>query len=170
MEAAFFLNQALRKSGLSKADISRKMGVSRTYITQLMKKDANPSWNTIREFLGICGYSAGLYIKKDNENHINVPDFLKSLFWDTNIEKIDAFLHKCYIFKRILNSGNTKAWEWLFRNYSQKQIIYFIAKNYNQLDSRSLNYWAIIFNKERQWRPLLQKIRSKNWRKLKSIG
>ena len=69
----------------------------------------------------------------------------KKLFWDTDIDKLDAEEDKFFIISRILENGDSPEIKWMRRNYDKSEIID-VLKNSRQISPKSANYWAIIYN------------------------
>jgi hypothetical protein len=59
----------------------------------------------------------------------SVPKKFKSIFWDTNLDSLDAEKHKRYIIERILEFGDEEAYRWMFTNYSSEEIIEVVKKS-----------------------------------------
>lgn len=49
-------------------------------------------------------------------------EYLHSLFWDTDLSKLDIEKNKQYIIERILELGDRNAVRWLFSNISSEEI------------------------------------------------
>ncbi|WAM36938.1 DUF6922 domain-containing protein [Caldicellulosiruptor acetigenus] len=64
-------------------------------------------------------------------NGVNIPEFLRYLFWDTDFTKLDAREHKEHIISRILEYGNIEAYRWLFRTYSEEEIAEVVKNSLN---------------------------------------
>jgi len=69
----------------------------------------------------------------------------KSLFWDTDIDKIDPVKHKGYIIERILRFGDFDDYHWLQNEYSTKDIKNVLLKEKSDLDPKSINFWCRSF-------------------------
>lgn len=73
------------------------------------------------------------------------PIFLKTLFWDTRIEEIDANRDKWFIIERIINYGDLEALDWMFSNFSFAEISDNLQSNYN-ISHTAIKLWAGVFN------------------------
>ncbi|OGG24075.1 hypothetical protein A3A79_02665 [Candidatus Gottesmanbacteria bacterium RIFCSPLOWO2_01_FULL_43_11b] len=67
-----------------------------------------------------------------------VPQFLKSILWSTDVNRLDLARDKQYIIHQVLRLGDFSALRWLFRTYGKQDIIHtFIhkpAKEYPRRD------------------------------------
>lgn len=60
-----------------------------------------------------------------------IPEFLHVLFWDTDPESLDLWNHKKFIIERILEFGDEDAYRWMFRTYSDEEIIATVKSSRN---------------------------------------
>ena len=51
-----------------------------------------------------------------------LPKFLQPYLWSVRIDELDKERDKVYIINQILACGNMKALQWLFANYSAKEL------------------------------------------------
>ncbi len=58
-----------------------------------------------------------------------VPAEFKSLFWDTGLEQLDVHQNRSMIVERILNYGDEDAYRWMFKTYTDDDIIYVLKSN-----------------------------------------
>lgn len=65
----------------------------------------------------------------------------KSLFWDTDIKKLDTKKNAKYIIERIMDFGNDEEVRWM-RNYYPKELIAGVCKSSKQLHKSSRNLWT----------------------------
>jgi len=75
----------------------------------------------------------------------NLPRFLKKYFWDADFSKLDKNSHSVFIIERILNYGDERAVEWLFK-YSKKVELKKAIKKTRNISPLSANYWGLILN------------------------
>ncbi|MBL7732071.1 MAG: hypothetical protein JNM88_12895 [Chitinophagaceae bacterium] len=69
--------------------------------------------------------------------------FDKSLFWDTDPEKLDWERSMQYIIERVLQRGLTKEVNTVFSRYTKDQIKSSVLKS-RSFDSKTANYLSII--------------------------
>ncbi len=69
---------------------------------------------------------------------------VKKYFWDIDPKKATPKSHPDYYIKRILETGDSKAYDWLKRVFGVKQIAKTARKAH--LSSKSKNYWGQIFD------------------------
>jgi hypothetical protein len=74
---------------------------------------------------------------------MKISNFLKPFLWSYNLKKLDLEKNKEKIIFNILNFGNKKATDWLFKFYSKKEIIKIFNKTKINLWQKNL----IIFGK-----------------------
>ena len=80
---------------------------------------------------------------------MKIPSFVHPFLWSYDIKALEQQGKKksqyCII-KGILNFGNSHATNWLFENYSKKDIKSVIKKSIKtEWDKKSLNLWSLIF-------------------------
>ncbi|MCF7833862.1 MAG: hypothetical protein K9L98_02675 [Candidatus Pacebacteria bacterium] len=68
-----------------------------------------------------------------------------TLFWDTDISKIDFKKNKKYVIERILDFGNQEEIQWMHKEYSQDDVKDTLI-NSRVLGSRSKNFWEHYYN------------------------
>lgn len=51
-----------------------------------------------------------------------IPQDFKQLFWSWDFDLLDVQKHKRLIIVQILNGGNWRAWQWLFKTYGEKEL------------------------------------------------
>jgi len=70
-------------------------------------------------------------------------EYLRPLFWDTDLSKLNIDKNKRYIIERILELGDRNAVQWLFSNISSDEIRNTLMKS-KIISKKSLNFWSII--------------------------
>lgn len=70
--------------------------------------------------------------------------FRRSLFWDTDLAKIDPKKNARYIIERILEFGNEDEVRWVWQNYSPKFIKHVMNKSRGVLHRKSKALWSLI--------------------------
>ena len=99
---------------------------------------------------------------------MNIPEFLKSFFWEYGDAGIDVDRNAHLVMERIMTRGPWKAMHWLRDTYSTQQIkAFLINKGVNVLPPRELNYWLLLTNtvpEERKTLVATAKIRQSSWR------
>lgn len=70
----------------------------------------------------------------------------KTLFWDTDISKLDVKKHSRFIIERILRFGNISDYNWMREQYNEDQIKEVLLRDRVDLDPRSINFWYRYFN------------------------
>ncbi len=73
-----------------------------------------------------------------------IPQYLQTLFWDTNLENFDPFAFPTYTIGRILEYGNQDAIAWLKDTFSDTQIMD-VVRTERRLSRRSANFWALVY-------------------------
>jgi len=71
-------------------------------------------------------------------------DLLKTIFWDTDINKLDLQNHKRYTIERILQYGFAEHINWMLKHFQAEDIINAV-KNSKSIDKKTANYWSIRF-------------------------
>ena len=73
------------------------------------------------------------------------PAFLKQYFWDIDFKKLDLEKRRIYVLSRILDYGDEKAMDWMWKNFKKTEIKN-ILSNFRCLSQKSANFWALMLN------------------------
>lgn len=73
-----------------------------------------------------------------------IPQYLHTLFWDTNIDNFNPAEFPAYTVTRILEYGDQDAVAWLRRTFSEAQIVK-VLRTERRLSRKSANFWALIY-------------------------
>ncbi|MEW6215944.1 MAG: hypothetical protein AB1478_12205 [Nitrospirota bacterium] len=73
-----------------------------------------------------------------------IPERLRTLFWDTSLNKIHIKRNARYIIEKILEYGDLDAVEWLERVYPVRIIVDTLCLSRN-ISEKSRNFWMIWF-------------------------
>lgn len=73
------------------------------------------------------------------------PQSIKTLLWDTNIQRISLDVHKQFIIERVLEFGDIQDMKWLLTKYSEKEVIEVLKKS-KRISAKTGNYYSLIFN------------------------
>ncbi|MFH0920444.1 MAG: helix-turn-helix transcriptional regulator [Fibrobacterota bacterium] len=162
------LSNVLKLSKLRKSQVARRLGVSRARVSQMMTGHGRLTFKTITEFCHCCGYAVDLKLTPIKTGSVSgsIPENLRGLFWDTDFSHLDPLLHKEYILSRVLGRGNMEAVHWIKQYYSKRQILTHISKNLPRMDAKSLNFWAFIYGKEKQWLQHPMPASESSWQRL----
>lgn len=87
---------------------------------------------------------------------MKLPNFLKKYFWEVDFDKLNFEKRPEYIILRLLEYGGVKAIRWLLKNFPEKKIKDTIIKQ-RGLSSRSLYFWSLFFNIDKEEIPCLKK-------------
>ena len=66
-------------------------------------------------------------------------------FWDIDIKTLDEIKSKRLIIERVANLGNLEEIKLLLNHYGKKELIKIICE-LNYLDSKTLNFFSLVFN------------------------
>jgi len=130
-----YIAHCLQKKGLSQKTLAKKTEIHPQSLNAIIKGKRKISLQTGLKIEKFFGWEEGSLlllqlfyeIKKVKEKDSNKPDisiFRPSLFWDTDIKKINWQKNKKYVLKRILSRGNKQ---------EQQAILDF----YNRLSNQS---------------------------------
>lgn len=86
-----------------------------------------------------------LFIPLYYQDMAKLAGSLRSLFWDTDLEKIDIQQNKGYIIERILEFGNKPAVKWLLATYSLSDIKS-VLEGSRSISKKSRNFWEIVLD------------------------
>lgn len=81
----------------------------------------------------------------EQRQRITVPEQLKHLFWDIDVNTLQLKKHRKYIIARVLEYGNEEAIRWLKSLYEDKEIKE-VIKFERRLSRKSATFWARIFH------------------------
>ena len=94
----------------------------------------------VHKYLGPADQPEVIKMLSDKEEASSIPENLRSLFWDTNPDRIHIRKNARYIIERILELGDMKAFKWLQRAYTL-QIIINILTTSRVITEKSRNFW-----------------------------
>ncbi len=84
---------------------------------------------------------------KAEEEKSKIPEKLRSLFWDVELENINLEQHADYVLERVLDFGTLDAVRWLRSIYSDERIAEFIKhKSFRLRSLKTVNFWRIILD------------------------
>ncbi len=74
-----------------------------------------------------------------------LPEFLRPLFRECELEEIDVNRHSDFIMARVMERGNLEAMRWLRKTYESEEMISFMERRGRLvLPLRELNYWVFV--------------------------
>ena len=73
-----------------------------------------------------------------------IPQHLRTLFWDTNLNSFDPLAYPAYTIGRVLEHGDQDAVAWLKSTFSEAEIIQ-VIRTERRLSRRSANFWALVY-------------------------
>ncbi|MGD1103178.1 MAG: hypothetical protein ABSA59_14075 [Terriglobia bacterium] len=74
-----------------------------------------------------------------------IPQDLRPLFWDTNLDNFNPVSYPAYTIARVLEYGDDKAIAWLRDTFSETQIVE-VLRTERRLSRKSANFWALIYH------------------------
>ncbi len=87
---------------------------------------------------------------------IQLPESLRSYFWDVKFEDLEVERSAFLVIKRILDRGNLSDIRWLIATYGEDEIKKVVMKT-RDLARPTGNLWADILGLDKQKVPCLQK-------------
>lgn len=78
-----------------------------------------------------------------------LPNFLKKYFWDVEFDNIDLKKRRVFILKRIMELGDKKAVFWMLQNFTKSEIKDVLV-NFRGLSQKSANFWALLFDVQKE--------------------
>jgi len=85
-----------------------------------------------------------------------VPEFLRSYFWDVEFEKLEIKRSAHLIIKRVLDRGSLSDIRWLLKTYGKDEIKK-VVMGTRDLARPTGNFWADILGLDKKQVPCLQK-------------
>jgi len=73
-----------------------------------------------------------------------VPQHLRPLFWDVNVDNFNPTAYPDYTIARVLELGDEKAVKWMKETFSEAEIKRVIATEH-RLSRKSANFWALVY-------------------------
>jgi hypothetical protein len=77
-----------------------------------------------------------------------IPQYLRALFWDTELANFDPLAFPTYTIGRVLEYGDKDAVEWLRQSFTEVQIVE-VIRTERRLSPRSANFWALVYGLSR---------------------
>jgi hypothetical protein len=74
-----------------------------------------------------------------------IPQGLRPLFWDTNLDHFDPVSYPAYTIGRVLEYGDDQAVRWLRDTFSETQIVE-VLRTERRLSRKSANFWGLIYH------------------------
>lgn len=90
------------------------------------------------------------------EEKTELPQSLRSYFWDVKFEELGIKTHAFLIIKRVLDRGNLSDIQWLVKTYG-KEVIKKVVMETKDLARPTGNFWADILDIDKKRMPCLQK-------------
>jgi hypothetical protein len=98
----------------------------------------------VHKYLGSANNPQVVKLMMDKKEALIIPERLRSLFWDTNLNKIHIKQNARYIIERVLEFGDMNSLEWLQRVYPVSAIIDVIVLS-RVISEKSRNFWMLWF-------------------------
>jgi hypothetical protein len=92
----------------------------------------------------------------NQKEKIQVPEFLRSYFWDVKFEELGVEKNAFLIIKRVLDRGNLHDIRWLVKIYGRDEIKKVVMKT-RDLARPTGNFWADMLGLNKRKVPCLQK-------------
>lgn len=73
-----------------------------------------------------------------------IPDEVKILFWDVDLDTIIPTAHPDYVIFRALEYGDTEAVTWMRKTFSEAGISR-VLRAEHRLTPKSATFWALIY-------------------------
>jgi hypothetical protein len=74
-----------------------------------------------------------------------IPRWLEPYYWDVHIQDLDLKDNCIFIIERLLNEGDQKALNWLFRTYTEGKIKEAVLMS-RRLSLKTVRCWQNYFN------------------------
>jgi hypothetical protein len=73
-----------------------------------------------------------------------ITQYLRTLFWDINVDNFDPLSFPTYTIGRVLEYGDQEAVAWLKNTFSESQIVD-VIRTERRLSRRSASFWALLY-------------------------
>ena len=74
-----------------------------------------------------------------------IPQYLRTLFWDTNLDTFNPTAFPHYTITRVLEYGDRDAIAWMRETFSEAEIVN-VLRTERRLSRKSANFWALIYH------------------------
>lgn len=93
-----------------------------------------------------------------------IPDPLRWVFWDVDVDALDTISGRDFILPRVLEFGRLEEVRWLIRTYGLDGIHRFLRDlGHPELSERTLAFWRAVLKAEGEtW------VTTSDWRKISS--
>jgi hypothetical protein len=99
----------------------------------------------VHKYLGSANNPWVVKLVTEKKEASMIPERLRYLFWDTNLNKIRIKQNARYIIERVLEFGDMNSLEWLQRVYPISAIIDVIFLS-RAISEKSRNFWMLWFS------------------------
>ncbi|MBI1871130.1 MAG: hypothetical protein HYS07_08060 [Chlamydiae bacterium] len=86
----------------------------------------------------------------------SLPQFLVKLFWDVDFDRLCLTEHRHFILKRVLDHGDQEAILWMRHTFRDEEIKSSLKK-YRSFSRKSANFWALIYDIQKDSVPCLKR-------------
>ena len=90
------------------------------------------------------------------KQNTQLPEYLRSYFWDVKFEELRIQTHAFFVIKRVLDRGNLRDIHWLVKTYG-KSAIKKVVMETKDLARPTGNFWADMLGIDKNQIPCLQK-------------
>ncbi len=90
------------------------------------------------------------------KNRTQLPEYLRSYFWDVAFEELEIKTHSFLVIKRVLDRGNLRDIRWLVKTYG-KDTLKKGVKETKDLARPTGNFWADMLDLDKNQIPCLEK-------------
>jgi len=87
------IEEAMNQKGLTRAQLAKRIGTSKSYITQLFRGDKAPNWRLLSKIAQVLEIDFFI-CTKDYVNSLEKDDYIKAVFKFTSYKHIEAFSSK----------------------------------------------------------------------------
>lgn len=74
-----------------------------------------------------------------------IPSYIHPFLWSYDVDKLDLSQNKKRIITNILNFGDTRATDWLFKTYKEGEIKKMVSNPLpGEWNKKSLGFWRLV--------------------------
>jgi hypothetical protein len=85
----------------------------------------------------------------EHPNKAPLPEFLRSLFWEVDFDRLRVPGHERYVIERVLEYGDLPEVKWMLGRFSRTEIAQTLRRS-RSLSPKSANFWAFILGLPRE--------------------
>lgn len=143
---------------LTVADVCHSLRKSRRQVYRYLRT------GRLRPCARVLGQWLFAQTEMDRFAQTRLPRVLRTCFWDTPLSSLSVDHHRDFILARVLEVGDWRALDWIFRTYPRSVVRAFLkGRGADRLSARTWHFWAIQVGLKTAGRRVSWRIRGRSW-------